>query len=217
MLGIQFISFLFIITSSNINWKSRGKIVQIIIFGYKDDLYISQICISLPSHIGRLHFLAPFAITFNHMTGMWPMGCEKKVYIYMYTFSRSGYKIHCTLDGGLKAKTRPSLLVILPVVWIVNKSMPPPFPLFSFIWFRKLIALGAVLNSHSFLIFLMNSFQLIASSCFTSASLRWGKVFLFKIWNRTRLSFREEGLEVTILFVEVQASRRYGVEAHFRA
>lgn len=155
MLGIQFISFLFIITLSNINWKSRGKIVEIIIFGYKDDLYISQVYISLPSHIGRLHFPASFAITLNHMTGMWPMGCEKKVYI---PFSRSGCKIHYTLDGGLKVKTRPSLLVILPVVWIVNKINPSTFPPFSFIWFRKLIALGAVLNSYSFLIFLMNSF-----------------------------------------------------------
>ena len=51
------------------------------IFGYKNDLYISQVYISLPSHIGRLHFPASFAITLNHMTGMWPMGCEKKVYI----------------------------------------------------------------------------------------------------------------------------------------
>lgn len=64
------------------------------------------------------------------------MGCEKKVYI---PFSRSGCKIHYTLDGGLKVKTRPSLLVILPVVWIVNKINPSTFPPFSFIWFRKLI------------------------------------------------------------------------------
>ena len=101
------------------------------------------------------------------------------------SFSRSGCKIHYTLDGGLKVKARPSPLIILPVFWIVNKINTSTFPPFSFIWFRKLIALGAVF----FFFFRHSLLHLIVCVCVCSVFVCLFFPFIFISWRLITLQY----------------------------
>lgn len=92
-------------------------------------------------------------------------------------------------------------------------------PSFSSIWFRKLIALGLILNSHSFWIshgfLLINSFILFYFSFF---KMKVGFPFYNLKQNSTSPS-REEDLEVTTLLVDIQVQPERvvkGIKAHIR-
>lgn len=67
----------------------------------------------------------------------------------MYTISWPGYVPLDTFNRGLNVQERPSLLAILPVVWIVRLNLHFS-PLLASYSVKKVIALGTILKSHGF-------------------------------------------------------------------